>query len=96
MDSSDLAADITARHESEEHYGYTTWCAGHRNGASGLSNPNTDDIDSKSMGTIYLWMKHTNLPPAYKSAIEWIQQQIDSDEKYLTDDTRFWVDVTAI
>ncbi|OJJ08479.1 hypothetical protein ASPVEDRAFT_144601 [Aspergillus versicolor CBS 583.65] len=74
----DLAADITARHESEKHYGYTTWCAGHRNGDSGLKNPNTDDIDT------------------YKTAIEWIQEQIDSDEKYLTDDTRFWVDVTAI
>lgn len=45
---------------------------------------------------IYFWLNHTNLPPAYKSAIEWIQQQIDSNEKYLTDDTRFWVDVTAI
>ncbi|BCS21530.1 glycoside hydrolase family 134 protein [Aspergillus puulaauensis] len=76
--NSDLAADITARHESEEHYGYTTWCAGHRNGASGLDNPNTDDIAT------------------YQSAIEWIQQQIDSNEQYLSDDTRFWVDVTAI
>jgi hypothetical protein len=45
---------------------------------------------------IHFWLKDTNLPLAYKTAIEWIQQQIDSDEKYLTDDTRFWVDVTAI
>ncbi|KAL4784914.1 hypothetical protein BJX76DRAFT_326025 [Aspergillus varians] len=76
--NSDLAADITARHESESYYGYTTWCAGHRNGASGLSDPDTDDIAT------------------YKSAIEWIQEQIDSDSTYLTDDTRFWVDVTPI
>ena len=32
----------------------------------------------------------------YKSAIEWIQGQIDSNSAYETDDTRFWVDVTAI
>lgn len=54
VNSSDLAADITARHESQEHYGYTTWCAGHRNGASGLDNPNTDDIDSKSISNVFL------------------------------------------
>ncbi|PLN82054.1 hypothetical protein BDW42DRAFT_185032 [Aspergillus taichungensis] len=32
----------------------------------------------------------------YIAAIEWIQQQIESDEKYQSDDTRFWVDVQAI
>jgi len=32
----------------------------------------------------------------YKNAVLWIQQQIDSNSKYLTDDTRFWVDVVAI
>ncbi|KAJ5158793.1 uncharacterized protein N7500_008444 [Penicillium coprophilum] len=32
----------------------------------------------------------------YIDAIAWIQQQIESDEKYQTDDTRFWVDVVAI
>jgi hypothetical protein len=52
--------------------------AGHRNGVTGLSNPNTDDINR------------------YKSAIGWIQGQIDSNSKYRSDDTRFWVDVTPI
>ncbi|KAJ5630197.1 uncharacterized protein N7484_010297 [Penicillium longicatenatum] len=33
---------------------------------------------------------------AYIDAIAWIQQQIESDDKYLSDDTRFWVDVVAI
>ncbi|KAJ5951047.1 uncharacterized protein N7479_009460 [Penicillium vulpinum] len=33
---------------------------------------------------------------AYIDAISWIQQQIESDEKYQSDDTRFWVDVVAI
>jgi hypothetical protein len=32
----------------------------------------------------------------YRSAIEWIKQQIDSNQVYLRDDTRFWVDVTPI
>lgn len=33
----------------------------------------------------------------YKSAVEWIRQQIDSDPaRYKHDDTRFWVDVPAI
>ncbi|KAL2847648.1 hypothetical protein BJX68DRAFT_268043 [Aspergillus pseudodeflectus] len=33
---------------------------------------------------------------AYIDAVAWIQEQIESDEKYLSDDTRFWVDVQAI
>ncbi|KAL3484590.1 hypothetical protein BJX62DRAFT_243760 [Aspergillus germanicus] len=33
---------------------------------------------------------------AYIDAVAWIQQQIESDEQYLSDDTRFWVDVQAI
>ena len=76
--SKDTAADITARHECDEFYGYDTWFAGHRNGEAGLTNPDTDDI------------------AVYKKAIEWIQEQIDSDPTYQTDDTRFWVDVVAI
>lgn len=32
----------------------------------------------------------------YKQSIQWIQQQIDSNSKYKSDDTRFWVDVTPI
>lgn len=33
---------------------------------------------------------------AYKNAVYWIKSQIDSNSKYLSDDTRFWVDVTPI
>ncbi|KAJ5457539.1 hypothetical protein N7475_008927 [Penicillium sp. IBT 31633x] len=33
---------------------------------------------------------------AYISAIAWIQEQIESDSKYESDNTRFWVDVVAI
>ncbi|KAJ5827297.1 hypothetical protein N7447_004060 [Penicillium robsamsonii] len=76
--NSDLAMDIQARHDGEEHYGYETWFSGHRNGETGVSNPGTADIT------------------AYIDAVAWIQAQIESDEKYQSDDTRFWVDVVAI
>lgn len=32
----------------------------------------------------------------YKNAVEWIQQQIDSNDQYKSDDTRFWVDIPSI
>jgi hypothetical protein len=32
----------------------------------------------------------------YKNAINWIESQLASDTKYLSDDTRFWVSVPAI
>ncbi|MFE7672628.1 carbohydrate-binding domain-containing protein [Streptomyces albidoflavus] len=40
----DLGADLTCLHQNQAHYGLTTWFAGHRNGASGLENPDTQDI----------------------------------------------------
>lgn len=76
--SDDMTADVTARAECQQYFGYDTWFAGHRNGESGLQNPNTEDI------------------AFYKESIEWIQAQIESDETYQSDDTRFWVDVTPI
>ncbi|PKY04662.1 hypothetical protein P168DRAFT_326474 [Aspergillus campestris IBT 28561] len=74
----DLGKDIQARHDSEEFYGFDKWCGGHRNGETGLGNPDTDDIHN------------------YMAGITWIQEQIESDEKFQTDDTRFWVDVVPI
>lgn len=76
--SSDIYADVASRWDCQEYYGLDVWFAGHRNGASGISNPNTPDI------------------ARYRSAIEWIQGQIDSNPSYSSDDTRFWVDVTPI
>ncbi|KAH8690033.1 hypothetical protein BGW36DRAFT_364764 [Talaromyces proteolyticus] len=76
--SSDLSKDIASRHQSQDHYGYDAWFGGHRDGESGVNNPNTDDINT------------------YKSGVEWIQTQIESSSAYLTDDTKFWVDVTPI
>ncbi|KAJ4132322.1 hypothetical protein NW754_015137 [Fusarium falciforme] len=76
--NSDIYADVASRWDCQNHYGYNMWFAGHRNGATGLSNPNTEDIKF------------------YRESVEWIQSQIDSDAKYKSDDTRFWVDVTPI
>ncbi|KAL2814005.1 hypothetical protein BJX63DRAFT_393294 [Aspergillus granulosus] len=76
--NSNIYADVASRWDCQEYYGVDLWFAGHRNGASGLSNPNTDDINN------------------YKSAVYWIQTQIDSNSAYQSDDTRFWVDVEAI
>ncbi|KAF8152577.1 hypothetical protein B0H34DRAFT_664070, partial [Crassisporium funariophilum] len=44
--NSNLCLDINLRHESSNYYGEGTWFAGHRNGASGLANPNTQDIQN--------------------------------------------------
>lgn len=75
--SSDLAADIAARWDCQEFYGYDKWFGGHINGAYGLKSPYTRDIMN------------------YKNTVEWIQAQIDSNPKYKTDDTRFWVGFLA-
>ncbi|KAI0401943.1 hypothetical protein F4802DRAFT_600472 [Xylaria palmicola] len=39
---------------------------------------------------------HTPDINTYKSAVQWIQGQIDANPAHKSDDTRFWVDVTAI
>ncbi|KAK3897386.1 hypothetical protein C8A05DRAFT_47983 [Staphylotrichum tortipilum] len=74
----DVYADVASRWDCQEYYGYDKWFARHRNGATGLKNPYTNDINN------------------HKSAVQWIQKQIDSNSKYKTDDTRFWVNVMAI
>ncbi|MFF3441820.1 hypothetical protein, partial [Streptosporangium sp. NPDC002721] len=43
--NSNLSADISCLHQSQSHYGINTWFAGHRNGETGLNNPNTSDIN---------------------------------------------------
>lgn len=73
-----LSWDIQVRHESQNYYGINLWFAGHRNGYTGLADPNTADINT------------------YRHAVEWIMDQINSDPKYLKDNTRFSVDVSPI
>lgn len=93
--STDLDKDVKARHDGQDKYGFDVWFAGHRDGASGVKNPNTADINSTDSGCCWLGL-FADCVADYKSAVEWIKQQIDSDKKYLSDDTRFWVDVQAI
>ncbi|MEO3853819.1 carbohydrate-binding domain-containing protein [Acrocarpospora sp. B8E8] len=76
--NSNLSADVSCLHQSQSYYGINTWFAGHRNGATGLSNPNTADIN------------------AYRTAINWIRDRLNSSSANLTNDTRFWVNVPAI
>ncbi len=42
--NSNLSQDVSCLNQSQSHYGIDTWFAGHRNGQSGLNNPNTQDI----------------------------------------------------
>lgn len=53
--NSDLAQDVNCLHQSQNHYGLNTWFAGHRNGSSGLANPNTADI-ANYRAAVY-WIK---------------------------------------
>lgn len=46
--STDLGKDIKARHDGEDKYGFDVWFAGHRNGESGVDNPNTPDIQGQN------------------------------------------------
>lgn len=99
--SSDLSADVTCLHDCQRYYGVSAWFAGHRNGASGLENPNTQDINSKLLllqetCTEILEQYAYDCLLDYRNAVYWIQSQIDSKSTYKTDDTRFWVDVPAI
>jgi hypothetical protein len=41
-----MYADVASRWDCQGYYGYDRWFAGHRNGASGLANPNTPDINN--------------------------------------------------
>ena len=96
--SSDLSKDVTARHQGEAKYGYDVWFSGHRNGESGVENPNTDDIKGEFDMRWWFnsWVLQLTPSIVYKNAVAWIQEQIESDKKYQSDDTRFWVKVQAI
>ncbi|RPA90909.1 hypothetical protein L873DRAFT_1795193 [Choiromyces venosus 120613-1] len=72
-----LELDVATRKNAYKYYGRDKWFAGHRDGETGLNDPDTDDIN------------------LYKAAISWIEEQISSNSKYLSDDTRFWVHVPA-
>jgi hypothetical protein len=50
----DFKADIKARHESQKFYGTEKWFGGHRNGESGLNNPDTADINTYKSGVNWI------------------------------------------
>lgn len=76
--NNDLTQDVAALNACQNLFGLDRWFGGHRNGSTGLANPNTADINS------------------YKSAVLDIKARLDSDPKFLQDDTRFFVFVPAI
>jgi hypothetical protein len=47
LNSSNLNADVQCLKDCQSYYGQNKWLAGHRNGETGLNNPNTQDINSK-------------------------------------------------
>jgi hypothetical protein len=44
--NNNLNWDIQCLHDGQNHYGLYNWFAGHRDGPTGLSNPNTTDINN--------------------------------------------------
>ena len=53
--NNNLSQDVTCLNQSQSHYGIDLWFAGHRNGSSGLSNPNTADI--RAYKTAVYWIR---------------------------------------
>jgi hypothetical protein len=53
--NNNLNADIACAQQSQAYYGLNRWFAGHRNGATGLANPNTADI--KAYRDAIFWIK---------------------------------------
>ncbi|KAH7082493.1 hypothetical protein FB567DRAFT_475021 [Paraphoma chrysanthemicola] len=52
--NSNLNADVQCLNECQSYYGRDRWLAGHRNGATGLANPNTQDIRNYINGVSYI------------------------------------------
>jgi hypothetical protein len=44
--NSNLSEDVSCINQGQSHYGITLWFAGHRDGQTGLGNPNTADINN--------------------------------------------------
>ncbi|KAJ6184401.1 hypothetical protein N7519_005702 [Penicillium mononematosum] len=64
--NSNVKADIASRWDCQRYYGYDKWFAGHRNGASGLANPYTQDILNYKASVE--WIKQQiDSNPAYKT-----------------------------
>ncbi|KAF8540635.1 hypothetical protein BDD12DRAFT_832727 [Trichophaea hybrida] len=81
--NNNLWMDIDCRHQSQNHYGYEAYSL-------------SPDILLMLMLGLGVNNPYTADIDRYKLGIQWIKQQIDSDSRYLTDDTRFWVSIPAI
>lgn len=53
--NSNLSADVSCLRQSQNYYGIDRWFAGHRNGETGLNNPNTPDINGYK--TAIYWIR---------------------------------------
>lgn len=85
--------------ECQNYYGLDRWVAGHRNGASGLANPNTQDIQSKSRGQSHICGKgwsEADSRADYRNGVNYIQTQLTTQPNGLTNDVRYWVYVVPI
>ncbi|KAH8783072.1 hypothetical protein F5883DRAFT_135385 [Diaporthe sp. PMI_573] len=60
--NSNLNADVQCLNECQSYYGLDRWVAGHRNGATGLANPNTQDIQNYRNGVNYIQTQLTTQP----------------------------------
>ncbi|KAF4547812.1 Hypothetical protein D9617_35g089630 [Elsinoe fawcettii] len=60
--NSNLNADVQCLEECQGYYGRDRWLAGHRNGATGLANPNTQDIQNYINGVKYIQTQLTTQP----------------------------------
>ncbi|KAF1358640.1 hypothetical protein EJ07DRAFT_122702 [Lizonia empirigonia] len=52
--NSNLEADVQCLKDCQSYYGRDKWLAGHRNGESGLNNPDTQDIQNYTNGVKYI------------------------------------------
>jgi hypothetical protein len=81
----DLALDVQVLHASQQHFASQQHSGSNRLWFAGHRN-----------GATGLAKPFTGDIRRYREAVEWIQEQLNADPRYLTDDTRFWVNVGPI
>ena len=69
--NNNLAADVKCLNESQAYYGLDRWFAGHRNGSSGLSNPNTADINQYKTGVLWIRSQIDSAPSGRTDDTRW-------------------------
>jgi hypothetical protein len=91
-----LNADVQCLNECQSFYGRDRWLAGHRNGATGLANPNTQDIRSKLLfngcGRDMALTNGTD----YIDGVSYIDTQLRTQPNAMTNDVRYYIYVVPI